>query len=131
MMIARITLAVIFLILAGFHFYWALGGKQFLKAVVPKNNYEDSITMPKWYYTIFVGVVLMLLGGYYLCLPHQLYILKYTIPILFMIRVVGDFKYVGLFKTVKSTLFAKRDQQVFIPICFLIALLGIYVIYKS
>ena len=40
------------------------------------------------------------------------------IAFLFILRGVGDFKYVGLFKKVKGTLFSEKDTQIFIPLCF-------------
>jgi hypothetical protein len=37
------------------------------------------------------------------------------------LRAIGDFRYCGLFKTIKGTLFASRDSRIYTPLCALIA----------
>ena len=41
---------------------------------------------------------------------------------LFALRAVGDFRYVGLFRRVRGTPFARWDQWLFTPLCVSIAL---------
>jgi len=47
------------------------------------------------------------------------------IPIIFILRAVGDFNYVGIFKKIKNTEFARADSKIFIPLCLIIGICGI------
>jgi hypothetical protein len=39
----------------------------------------------------------------------------------FSLRVIGDFRYVGLFKSIRGTRFAHYDTLVFTPLCLFLA----------
>ena len=41
---------------------------------------------------------------------------------IFTVRTIGDFRYVGLFKTVRNTRFAELDTLVYTPLCLLLAI---------
>ncbi|UPK44230.1 DUF3995 domain-containing protein [Paenibacillus pabuli] len=45
----------------------------------------------------------------------------WILSVIFMIRAVGDFKWVGFFKRKKGTLFAKWDSILFSPLCLFLA----------
>lgn len=47
---------------------------------------------------------------------------SYAIALAFAIRVVGEFRYVGLFKSVTGTRFARLDTLCFTPLCASLAL---------
>lgn len=47
-----------------------------------------------------------------------------VIAAVFLLRAIGDFKFVGFFKTINETQFAINDTQIFSPFCLLIALLS-------
>lgn len=53
--------------------------------------------------------------------------IAWIIPIIFFLRSIGDFRYVGLTKKVKGTVFARLDTLYFAPLCLLIAWLGVVV----
>jgi glucan phosphoethanolaminetransferase (alkaline phosphatase superfamily) len=129
-----IVLFIIFLILGLLHFYWFFGGKWGLQQVVPtKKDGTHSISPPK-FATFIVALVLISFGIIYLAktnfiavqLPKM--IVDYTywlVPSLFIIRAIGDFNYVGFFKKVKHTTFAKADSKWFTPLCVCIGSIGI------
>ena len=50
------------------------------------------------------------------------YILYFLIAVFFL-RALGDFKYIGFFKKIRNTSFAKSDTWFFSPLCLLISLL--------
>lgn len=52
-----------------------------------------------------------------------------SIPIIFLVRAIGDFNYVGFFKKTKNTHFAKMDRKYFSPLCLLIAISGLYIYF--
>lgn len=41
----------------------------------------------------------------------------------FALRAIGDFKYVGLFRKVKTTPFGRRDMRYFTPLCIVLCVL--------
>lgn len=51
--------------------------------------------------------------------------MNYAIALLFFVRGIGNFQYVGFFKKLKSTLFAKYDARYCSPSCFLISTLSL------
>jgi len=50
-------------------------------------------------------------------------VLAWVLAALFLIRAVGEFRYVGFFKSVRDTRFATWDSWLFSPLCLLIAVL--------
>lgn len=134
MFIINSLLLIIFSYLGFMHFYWAFGGTYGLKKAIPTRNKNEEGSIPGKPITIFVGLILLFFGSIYFfktgiisslfSLPF-IKICSYIIPSLFFIRVIGDFRYVGLFKKIKETVFAKADSQIYIPLCTFICLLGI------
>jgi len=117
----------ILVLLALVHFYWAMGGRYGLEQALPTNKEGHRILNPSMFMTYMVGFVL--LGFAYVA--YMLYIGETSIGIksvgwglslLFLLRVVGDFKMVGIFKKIQNTAFARYDNWVFIPLCLFISL---------
>ncbi|MEL6844116.1 MAG: DUF3995 domain-containing protein, partial [Bacteroidota bacterium] len=50
---------------------------------------------------------------------------------IFALRAIGEFKYVGLFKRIKGTAFAKNDSRIYTPLCLLISTLSILLLWLS
>jgi Protein of unknown function (DUF3995) len=122
---------IIFLIISGFHFYWALGGKLGSQAVIPQMEGKMAF-QPPVLATIFVALV-MLIGAWLSWIPDgetDKKILIYgnlAIGIIFLIRAIGDFKYVGFFKKVKGSLFAENDSRYYSPLCLVVSGIGFFV----
>lgn len=135
-----IILFIIFLILGLLHCYWFFGGTWGLQQVVPtKKNGTHSISPPK-FATFLVAVVLISFGVFYLVktnfialqLPNTIVDYAYwIIPSLFILRAIGDFNYVGFFKKIKHTTFAKADSKWFSPLCLSIGIIGIVIQWLS
>ena len=136
MIILSVFLFLIFITLGGFHFYWFFGGVWGLEKVIPsKGNKANTLTIPK-FATLIVGLVLTLFGLLYLVkielisisVPALLANYGYwIIPSIFILRAIGDFNYVGLFKKIKHTEFAKADSKIFSPLCLIIGIIGIVI----
>ncbi len=119
-----ITLLIIFTSLGFIHFYWFFGGKWGLEKVIPtKENQTSTLSIPR-FATLKVALFLLLFGLIYLVKSglinvHIPYLMtKYgyrIIPSIFILRVIGDLKYVGFFKKIKNTEFAKADSKWFVP----------------
>lgn len=134
--ILSITLFLIFCVLSGFHFYWLFGGKWGVGQVFPtKPGQENNKKIPK-FATLIVALGLLAFGLLYLLkselvtfqLPNWVSDYGYWfIPTVFLMRALGDFNYVGLFKKIKDTEFAKADSKVFVPLCLAIGIFGLLV----
>lgn len=136
-------LAVIFLIISLLHIYWLFGGRWGYEQVMPKdpfnpNNLSFFTSKVISFLTFLVALVFL---GFSLITFSKTYGLKeesdllkyffYMISLLFSIRTVGDFKYVGLSKRIKGTEFSKFDNYLFIPLCAFIAISSLILALSS
>ncbi|MGV6861347.1 MAG: DUF3995 domain-containing protein [Putridiphycobacter sp.] len=134
--IISIILFTIFTTLSLLHFYWLFGGKWGLEKVIPtKENQTSALQIPQ-FATLVVAVVLQVFGLIYLIkvrpfdIKFPYLVIEYgywIIPSIFILRTIGDFKYVGLFKKIRHTEFAKADSKWFIPLCLTIGFLGLLI----
>ena len=138
MQILSILLFVIFLTLGGLHFYWAAGGYWGFAQALPTNQSGQRLLNPSTIDCIVVGIGLTVFGLFYLLrakvvynfLPNWINIgLGWIIPLIFSLRAVGDFKYVGFFKTVSNTTFAQMDTMIYSPLCLGLAVIGFLVLW--
>ena len=131
-----LILFLIFIVLGGFHFYWLGGGIWGLEKVIPtKDSKEAPLNIPK-FATLIVALVLTAFGMAYLVKSEFISIqfpdwisnyIYWFIPIIFIMRAIGEFNYVGFFKKVKSTEFAKADSILFSPLCLFTGVIGILI----
>lgn len=135
-MILSILLSLILIGLGMIHFNWVIGGKFGFVESLPTKENGERILNPKKIDSAIVGIGLTAFGFFYLLksgliefnLPES--IMKYgswIIPIIFLLRAIGEFKYVGFFKSVKKTDFGKLDTKLFSPLCLIIGLFGIVI----
>ena len=57
-------------------------------------------------------------------LPILTWINVYGLKIIagvFLVRAIGDFRYVGFFKKIKGTIFANLDTKFYTPLCILLS----------
>lgn len=131
--IIRIILSLIFLVLACLHFYWAFGGKWGLDNSVPTDINGKIVLKTSVLSCIVVGSGLLAFALLYflpvlnVALPSFINFLQWIVPSVFLIRAIGDFKYVGLFKKVKTTRFGQLDTKYFTPLCLVLAGMGFMV----
>ena len=138
--ILSVILFITFSILGGFHFYWLFGGVWGLEKVIPTKEKElNTLSIPK-VATLLVALVLVSFGLIYLLkagllivqIPNWVTSYGYwLIPSFFIIRAIGDFNYVGFFKKIKHTEFAKADTKLFAPLCLGIGLAGLLIQFLS
>ena len=129
-----ILLFIIFLLLSSIHIYWAFGGKWGQGAIFPTSYNNTKTIMPGFLPTIIVAIgllivaIFILIKSTLLSIDIPLWIDKYglwIITAIFIIRGLGDFNYVGVFKKVKDTKFGINDTKYYTPLCFLIGILTI------
>ena len=136
-LIAPLMLGVVFALLALLHFSWFLGSQWGLDASLPTDETGKRVLNPKKVDSLIVGLGLALFSAFYFAkwydvqlAPNQTIasIISWLIPSIFLLRSIGEFRYVGLFKKVKNTRFGKLDTTFIIPLCLIIAVLGFLVI---
>ncbi|MBK9737641.1 MAG: DUF3995 domain-containing protein [Saprospiraceae bacterium] len=129
--VISIILCFVFIFLASFHFYWAFGGKKGTENVIPVDTNNVKIINPSIISTLFVGIILLLFAFINIIktkiinieLPEVIenYCLWF-IAILFLLRAIGEFNYIGFFKKIKTTKFGIMDTKVYSPLCLFIGI---------
>lgn len=130
-MVLSLLNALVFALLGIIHIYWVLGGKWGLNAAVPTDEKGQQLFKPSKFGTLIVGLGLLLFGcinlfyTQWISLDTPMIYLRYgilIIAVIFALRSIGDFRYVGFSKRYKSSLFAQLDSKYFSPLCLLLAL---------
>lgn len=132
LILAVITNVVIFIVLSLFHLYWAAGGVRWINDVLPTSSNGLRRMNPPTASTIMVAIALLIFAfvttgnvGLYDKYVKRNYF-RYgilAIGLLFLLRAIGDFKFIGFFKTVRATRFALNDTNLFSPLCLFISIL--------
>lgn len=127
----------ILFVVGGFHLYWMSGGRLGALAALPTNGLE-LLFRPSKAATGLVAVALLAAGWFVLELgrtverivfPDWLYAYGgWALAAVFLIRTIGDFRWVGLFKKQRGTLFAKWDTVLYSPLCLF---LGVCLLYMT
>jgi len=129
--IAGATAAVILALLGLIHVYWAAGGAIGKGAAIPTRD-GNPMLHPTPLTTSLVAIALLALAA--LIAIKIGWIAAHGIEGsvraglwigagLFLLRAVGDFRYVGFFKRVRATRFARLDTLIYSPLCLLLAAL--------
>jgi Protein of unknown function (DUF3995) len=120
----------IFVALAVWHFYMALVPSAGARGAVPSVE-GKPLFVPTRGATAAVGVVLLLFAALVLATAGTISLgvpqtalswLSYALAVGLFGRAVGEFRYLGLFKRVHGTQFARLDTLVYSPLCLLLAL---------
>ena len=125
------ALAVLILSAIGFlHVFWAVRGKGVSGTVVPTVE-GKLLFVPGRMATAWVGVGLLAVAAVLLDRMFKLSMLSASISkricllfaLIFFLRAVGEFNYLGFFKRSRDTKFAYWDTRVFSPLSLLLAIL--------
>lgn len=121
---------VILLIVSGIHIYWAAGGQWALAGAIPQM--EGKLTFrPGRVATLIVALGLAIFAALHLAklgwlpLPLSAIWLRYSLLAvggIFFVRAIGDFQYVGFFKRITDTAFAKLDTAYYVPLCLVLSI---------
>ena len=130
------SLVLVFFSLALLHFYWAAGGMWGFESALPTTEDGSKVLAPSTLDGLVVGVGLLLFGVIYLITGKSSHrkrrrlikIALWVVPLIFILRAIGDFRYVGFFKQVRATEFAQLDTLMFSPLCLVIGLAGLLVL---
>jgi hypothetical protein len=120
----------IFLVLSGLHFYWMFGGKWGITHVLPTNERGERGFNPGAMGCFVVGMSLLLFAIYTASfgLHFSLHLPAgkekwglWGLALIFLLRGIGDGRYVGLFKKIKNTPFARMDSLLYAPLSLYLA----------
>lgn len=134
--VCSIALVLIFISISFLHLYWAVGGRWAIDSVVPTNEQGQRMLKTGVTSCLVVAIGLLIFATYYLTqtgviqveLPRIISnVGGWIISSIFLLRAIGDFKYVGFTKKIRNTTFARLDTAYFAKLCLLIAVLGILV----
>ena len=133
-MIAGAAAIEILLLLAAVHVYWAAGGKAGKAAAVPTAEGRAVISPSALGASIvsaglclIVAILALRIG--WLKLPVMagdnilVQIAAWLIAAVFALRAIGDFRYIGFFKRISDTRFARLDTLAYSPLCAVLAVL--------
>jgi len=129
------SLIAVFVALAALHVFWAAGGHAGGGAAIPRTAGRALFT-PSPLATLAVAGALVaaaLVTGAaagWLGRGAPLRVgrpLAYALAVVFALRAMGDFRYVGFFKSLGDDPFRSWDTWLFSPLCLLIALAALTV----
>jgi len=131
--IPAIVLCAVFLALSAVHIYWVLSGGSGLDAAVPTQG-DTPLFQPGSASTLLVAAALFLAalvsmwrGAYLQIGPSWIpRVGIWVLAAIFALRAIGDFRYIGIFKRVRDTKFARNDTLFFSPLCVAISGLALW-----
>ncbi|QDQ02977.1 DUF3995 domain-containing protein [Lysinibacillus fusiformis] len=137
LILTLLAVSVLFLI-SMLHVYWAYGGRWGSDLAIPvKEGEQRPAFVPKKTGTLLVAVLivmaamLMLVQGGYLQSIQANIITRIGCIVgscVFFIRAIGDFKYVGFFKKIKHSEFARNDTWFYSPLCLFFCVVYMFVL---
>lgn len=135
MKLLAILVAILLMILSLLHFYWVIGGRWGIEGAIPAQFRKNLDAMSRSFnfkiMTLAVAVLLMIFGIVIYsnvedishCVNPQItYYGTRFIAAIFILRAVGDFKIVGIFKNKSNDVFAINDTKYYVPLCLFIGL---------
>jgi hypothetical protein len=135
-MVLPLILCVIFFILSIIHFNWVFGGTFGFDVSLPTNEKGERVINPKRMESAVVGAGLMTFAFFYLVKSGMIAIdlpdwvmnyVSWIIPLIFILRAIGEFRYIGFFKRIKKTEFGKLDTRFYSPLCLAVGIIGILI----
>jgi len=127
-----------FVVLALWHVHMALGPMSGESGGVPSVE-GKPLFVPSRSATLAVAVVLCLFAGLVAATAHLievgvsqvvLSVASYLLALGLLARAIGEFKYVGFFKRVRASKFARLDTLVYSPVCLALSAGVALVAYK-
>jgi Protein of unknown function (DUF3995) len=132
-MLATALIAVL-VTLAALHVYWAAGGRAGAQVAVPRvaqtGDAARPLFAPSPWGTLAVALALLAaatfvtaaIGGFGSGRPVRVgRVITGILALAFLLRGVGDFRYVGLFKSIGEEPFRSWDTWLFSPLCVAVA----------
>lgn len=122
--ISLVAACILFLI-SLLHVYWACRGTWGTSAVIPERNAKRTFSPHPGLTLVIAGLlafaaIILLMRASYISFSFNAVLLQagaWICAVVFALRVIGEFNYVGLFKRIRNTKFAKMDTWLYVPLC--------------
>lgn len=132
--VAALAVAIVLAALSVLHVFWGLRGELRGSAVLPEVDGRPLfVPTRKACFAVAallaVAVWLLLVGGEYVPgfgVEWLGAVGPVAVGVVLLARAVGDFKYVGFFKSVRGSRFATLDSRYFSPLCLILGLGAIW-----
>lgn len=130
--IAGILLSALLLICAIFSWVLLISGRFKTCFILPVQNEAKRKNAKNWF--LFQSLLLLAASGISMMRTTQLLEghsdnvienLTYGLSSLLLMRVIGEFKYIGLFRTEKEGKFAKIDSKILTPLSLIFFILSL------
>ncbi|PKP47501.1 MAG: hypothetical protein CVT92_16895 [Bacteroidetes bacterium HGW-Bacteroidetes-1] len=131
-LIAGILLIALLLLCAIFSWVLLISGRFKSSFILPVHNEAKRKYAKNWF--LFQSLLLLAAGGISVMRTTQLMEghsdnvienLTYGLSSLLLMRVIGEFKYIGLFRTEKEGEFAKIDSKILTPLSLILFILSL------
>lgn len=123
----------IFISIGLLHVFWAFGGGWGLHAALPtKDDSKSPVLRPRRLGTLLIGFLCFFASVLLLVQIEMFTVITSSLltkwlciagGVVFLLRAIGDGKYVGFFKKIKHTRFARQDTVFYSPLCVWISLI--------
>ena len=132
--------ACVLALIAGVHFYWALGGRRGLLHAIPQTDTGGASFRPGAGTTHAVALALLLAASLIVAqagllpvpawplLNAALRTVVALLALIFLVRALAPLRYTGFFKKVRHTPFGRYDTWFYSPLCLL---LGVALGYQA
>jgi len=130
-MIAKF-LVTILLLIGVLHLYWAIGQHAGESAVVPSVDGKPLFQPSRWAtvavaFALFSAAAVVAIRSGIVSVPALAFLAAvgcWGLVAVFGLRAIGDFRYLGFFKRVTGTRFARADTLVYSPLCAVLAVMA-------
>ena len=118
------------------HVYRAEGGYKGFAHLLPTTVTGVRILNPTkldcaivgFFLTMFALFYLTRLGLFGIAISKlMISLVGWAVPVVFLLRAIGDFKFVGIFKKIKTSTLARLDTKIYSPLCLKISISGIII----
>lgn len=123
--------SLIFIMIGLLHVFWAFGGSWGVNSALPtKDDGQLPVLQPRMVGTLFIAFLcffasmLLLVQIDLIAVIDSSSLSKWLCiagGIVFLLRAIGEGNYVGFFKKIKHTTFAKQDTAFYSPLCLWIS----------
>ena len=121
------------------HIYWAFGGRWGSAVAIPvKEGEQKPAFTPRKGGTLIVAILILLASV--IIVVQAGYLQEFQVNSLskigsivcafvFIVRAIGDFKYVGFLKKIKHSQFARYDTWFYSPLCLFLGFVYIILLF--
>lgn len=123
-------IAIVLGVVGLIHLYWLAGGQAGLRIAVPyRVDRAEPLFVPRRFETGIVMLLFWLAAAMILLHAHKLHAplppwipvaAGWTLAAVFLIRGIGEFRYLGIFKRYRGSDFARMDTLIYSPLCLLL-----------